>query len=544
MLAHPDDEYLAFTFNETLNTLERRQGSGSKVDRKNIAVSLLNMLDKGNVPPKRQAILIETICRRGSGKELTVIWDKAQKLGNYPPELRGRVLDLLAEAAITRRVKPTIKAGSVQQLLQESLRDGTLLPDAVRLATAWKAKEAASTFRTLAQDSKGLLEARLAALDGLVALGDPDSMKTLRELTKAPHRLEVRFRAATALAQTDLDAGAEAAAAALAAASATDDPSSVVEAFLIRKNGSDKLAAALAKERSRPTLPKPHPCAAMYLAGRNDAALGNVVAKFAGIDAVPKAPTADEVRALIDEAGAHGNATRGERVFRRADLGCMKCHAVSKAGGHIGPDLGPIGASSPMDYIIVSILDPSASIKEEYLTKVISTTRGQIINGIVVERNRNQVVLKDATGKLIRIPTSEIDEQADGKSLMPDGITRILTRAELVDLIRFVSELGKPGPYALSDVPMIRRWQRLRTLTPALREGIPNREVIRDAVLAAPPEAWETVFAQVNGKLPLSELHKAGRPEVLYLQGEIQVVQGGPVAVHVESSRAADVLDR
>src|SRR3712207_8812594 len=46
--------------------------------------------------------------------------------------------------------------------------------------------------------------------------------------------------------------------------------------------------------------------------------------------------------------------------------------------------------------------------------------------------------------------SADVDEEANGKSLMPEGITRILTRAELLDLIRFVSELGKPGtPYAL-----------------------------------------------------------------------------------------------
>jgi len=48
LLAHPDDEYLRFTFNETLNTLERR--AGAKVDRKNIASSLLAMIEKGKVP--------------------------------------------------------------------------------------------------------------------------------------------------------------------------------------------------------------------------------------------------------------------------------------------------------------------------------------------------------------------------------------------------------------------------------------------------------------------------------------------------------------
>ena len=99
---------------------------------------------------------------------------------------------------------------------------------------------------------------------------------------------------------------------------------------------------------------------------------------------------------------------RGELVFRRADLGCIKCHSIGKAGGSIGPDLGPIGGSSPMDYIITSILDPNASIKEEYLTKAITTTAGKVVTGIVVQRNKNEVILKDATGKLIRIPAADI----------------------------------------------------------------------------------------------------------------------------------------
>ena len=38
-----------------------------------------------------------------------------------------------------------------------------------------------------------------------------------------------------------------------------------------------------------------------------------------------------------------------------------------------------------------------------------------------------------------------IDTETNGKSLMPEGITRFLTHGEQLDLIRFVSELGKPG---------------------------------------------------------------------------------------------------
>jgi putative heme-binding domain-containing protein len=549
LLTQPDDEYLRFVFNETLTTLERRGGSGSRLDRNNIAVSLLRMLESGKVAPQRQTALIETIARHGSTKELKTLWEHAQHQGDYPPALRRRVLGLLAEAALTRRVRPKSVNGAVPQLLRASAEDVPLLVEAIHLAAAWKAPEAAPELRMVAHDTKMNMDAREAAIDALAALGDPDSVQTVRGLAAAPHPITVRFHAAAALGQVDLEGAATAAAAALATAKATDDPGPLVEAFLMRKNGSDRLAAALGKQQVSADAAK-RVLRAMYLAGRNDVALGNVVSKFAGIDAAPKAPSPDEVRKLQAEALATGDAARGERVFRRADLGCMKCHAIGKAGGHIGPDLGPIGGSSPLDYIITSILDPNASIKEEYLTKIISTSRGQVITGVVAERSKNQVVLKDATGKLVRIPTSDIEEEANGKSMMPDGITRILTHAELVDLIRFVSELGKPGPYGLHSVPTIQRWKRLREVTAALREGVPNREVIRESVLRASPDAWDTVFAQVTGKLPLDELHKPGRPEAIYMQGELQVVQGGPVEVHVEATEPVtcwvdeDQLDR
>jgi putative heme-binding domain-containing protein len=325
---------------------------------------------------------------------------------------------------------------------------------------------------------------------------------------------------------------ANAAAVAIAGAGDKDDPAAMIQAFLVRKGGSDRLAGALAKQKVSADNAK-RVLRAMYLAGRNDTALGEVASKFAGLDAAPKAPTPQEVVKLGADALAQGDAARGEHVFRRADVGCVKCHSIGKVGGNIGPDLGPVGGASPMDYIVSSILDPNAAIKEEYLTKVIATASGQVVTGIVVERSKNQVVLKDATGKLVRIPTADIDDETAGKSLMPEGVTRILTRAELLDLIRFVSELGKPGPYLARAPGVVHRWKRLRDVSPALAEGVPNLEVIRETMLRAGPEAWDIAHTLVGGNLPLGELLRPGQPPVLYLQAEINVVQAGPVEIQL-----------
>src|SRR5207244_4133542 len=113
--------------------------------------------------------------------------------------------------------------------------------------------------------------------------------------------------------------------------------------------------------------------------------------------------------------------------------------------------------------------------------------------------------------------------------------TRFLTRAEQLDLIRFVSELGKPGPYRLRSAATIQRWKKLRDVGPALQGEVPNREIIRDSILGANPDAWEPVYSMVSGKLPLDELLRPGHSRVLYLQGEVQVQQGGAVEVLFES---------
>jgi putative heme-binding domain-containing protein len=534
LLTHPDDEYLRFVFNETLNTLERRVGSGTKLNRNNIASSLVQMLQKGTVPAERQLVLIETICRHGGRDELGFIWAQVKHDKGYPAEVRRRVLHWLAEAAITRRVQPAVEVGDVRALLAEGARNATLLPAALRLATAWQVKETAGDLRQLARNSKIGLEARAAAIDGMAVFADPESQKALRELTAAPTPMPVRFRAAIALAQLDLKAAAGAAATALASARETDDPGPLVEAFLNRKKGSAELAAAL-ESRKVPADAAKRILRAMYLAGRNDAPLADVVGRLAGLDAAPKPPTPDEVRRLAAEVLAKGDPARGERVFRRADLGCIKCHAINRAGGTVGPDLGPIGGTSPLDYIITSILDPNASIKEEYLTKLVVTKSGQVITGIVVERGKNQLVLKEATGKLTRIPTADVEEETAGKSLMPEGITRILTKGELLDLLRFVGELGKPGPFAAHTTATVQRWKRLRDMPALLREGIPNREAVRDTLLRAGPEAWETAYSLVEGTLPLDEL-KAGRGEPIYLQAEVNVAQAGAVEIQLDAS--------
>ena len=535
LFSHVDDEFLRYTFGETLAALESRLGSQSV--RQLVAAKLVQMLKDQKVLAGRRHDILAMVCRYGGSTELQYVWDNSQQLVHpkaaapYPVESRRRVFEALAEAAITRNVRPShIDPASVVRLL---LTHTDARISTQKLAVAWKVSATAETLRKWALDTAQPPEVRAAAIESLSAFGDVLSRRTISELAGAPHSIPIRFLAITAWAQRDLPAAASAAASALSAAGPSDDTVPVVQSFLVRKNGAAALGKALEQQKASADAAK-RVLRAMFLAGRNDPALAEPASRLAGVDVTPKPPTPDEVKQIVKDVMSEGNAARGELVFRRADLGCIKCHALNKAGGQVGPDLGPIGGSSPVDYIVTSILNPNQAIKEEYLTKVLTTTSGKVITGIVYRRDKNVVILKDATGQYVRIPVSEVEEETNGASLMPEGITRLLPRSELLDLMRFISELGKPGPYAASQVPTIRRWKKLRVVPDSLRGAIPNREIFRETIPRTSKESWDQVYSLVDGRLPLDEL--AGNGGALWLQGEFRVTQKGPLTVEVDTA--------
>ncbi len=146
---------------------------------------------------------------------------------------------------------------------------------------------------------------------------------------------------------------------------------------------------------------------------------------------------------------AKGDAARGELVFRRPELSCTRCHGLNRGGGQIGPDLSAVGGSSPVDYIVNSILNPNLAVKEQYVTKIYVLSSGRILTGVVIDSDDNRVLVRDAQGNTLTIPQADIEDEAEGKSLMPQGLTKFLTHEETLDLIKFVSELGKAGPYGI-----------------------------------------------------------------------------------------------
>ena len=341
-------------------------------DEPSPAAPLMKLLQSGRLPAERVGTVVEMVCQKGNGKDLAYVFEQLQKPDGYKPAVRLKVLELLTDAAVVRKVKPEGDLAALKTLLAEGSEPRLKLA-ALKLASVWKVKEIAPELQALATDSKTEKGIRAAAIDGLANIGDARSKAALLEIATKDKAIPVRMQAVAGLARLDFDEAArQAALSVLAAAGAQNDPAPLIDALLSRKGGAEKFAAALAtvklpKEVAKVTLRY------MYSIGRSDEGLSNLLSKAADIAVDSPPPSQEEVLKIAAEVMAKGDAARGEKVFRRADVNCFKCHSIARAGGQVGPELTALGSISPPEYIVNSVLNPSLNIKEQYVTKVILT---------------------------------------------------------------------------------------------------------------------------------------------------------------------------
>ena len=499
---------------------------------------LMKLYQSNRLPAERLPPVVEMICNRGNERDLRVVFDRLLQGDAMPAPLRLKVMGWLADAATTRKVKPEGDLSGLATLLKAD--DKAVQLAAIRLAAIYQIAAAAPTLQKIAADAESPADLQRAAVSGLVLLGGDASRETLLRLATEARSIPLRMHVAAGLAGIELPIAARHAAKVFESATPQDDPAELLNAFFDRKGGSDLLADELRKSKLSVDVAK-RALRHMYSIGRSDAALSAVLSEAAGVAADPPPPTQEEVAQLVREVIEKGDPDRGEKVFRRGDVSCFRCHSLNRAGGQVGPDLSAIGGSSPLDYVVNSILNPSLAVKEQYVTRVFETSEGKVLTGIVVDRDESRVRIRDSQGQVIVLPTESIDDEAEGKSMMPNGITKFLTKDELLDLIRFVSELGKPGPYAVRGLTAIQRWQVLIQPPAELTAEVPHLEHIRQHVLGSPPEAWSPIYGKISGALPLDELRKANQPNVVILRGELQVSEPGRVAVRVTSTEPCQV---
>jgi putative heme-binding domain-containing protein len=458
---------------------------------------LVAMLNSAKTTPEEVDNILITLAQTGGSKDIAIVLEKANS-----PARRAKLYPLIEQSVRARKIaSPGSKADALGAILEGE--SGPARQAAARLIGLWKLEGSRPALEKLALGNKLAAEStpedRAAAGQGLVLLGGKKSIEFFsKPQSETPEFLRLSV---VSLVQLDPDAAAASLTNYLKVPNQTaSEIESVFAAFINRKGGTPLLAKSLANMKLSPDVAKVGIRAAKAN-GQPDTALIAALTKAGGLD--EKKPfTPQRIADILKMAKETGDVERGERIYRRAEMNCLKCHAVAGAGGQVGPDMTSIGASAQPDYLLESLLNPNAKIKEGYNSFIITTIDDKIITGIKVRETKEEMVVRDAEDREIAISKADKPDVKPGRSLMPEGLTEALTDAELADLVRFLSELGK-GKYLAQPGRVIRRWQAVQ----------PTKEfytvIFRDrvAAIASNPELqWTSVYATVQGDLPGGDL--------------------------------------
>ena len=101
-------------------------------------------------------------------------------------------------------------------------------------------------------------------------------------------------------------------------------------------------------------------------------------------------------------------------------------------------------------------------------------------------------------------------------SLMPAGLAdQLKSRKEFLDLAKFLSVLGDPGPFQNDERPFIRKWR------------------VASASGGHPPtgaESWKPAYSKVNGELPSADL---GLGAPVFAKGFVEVQTPGSIMLNI-----------
>ncbi|HKS37374.1 MAG TPA: HEAT repeat domain-containing protein, partial [Verrucomicrobiae bacterium] len=486
---------------------------------------------------------IEIIGSAGTAKELRQLFDQILN-GGFDDSASARALKALAEASRLRKTKPdgsTVEAGQLLDHASEPVR-----LEALKLAGEWK--NLGPHFPKLARiagapdSSSGL---RGAAFDALRAVGGKGAVDSLVALTAPDRDAAIRRQAAAALAAVD---PGQAVPRAIEIAKSTTDETQALElwrAVLPVKGASQSLRDALPEKSLSEAAAKAGMRAARE-GGRNDVDLVVAFAKAGGLAANTQALTGEVIKDLVAKAASQGDPARGEWVYRRSDLACITCHAIGGAGGKVGPDMTSIGASAPVDYLVESLLLPNAKIKEGYHSVNIETKDGQSLTGTLARETQEEVVLRNATGTEVSVAKSNIESRQMGTlSLMPAGLPDNLAEREKLDLIAFLSSLGKPGEFDASKGGVARKW-RVYTFTHTDQQHGKGGDIWEKPLS---DKMWQPALSLVSGKLTKAALQEASKREFwvgtldVFAATEIQVAKAGPVKLKLDAAAGEIWID-
>ncbi len=360
--------------------------------------------------------------------------DAAKLLATAPgPDHVGRILTGLEKGLEGRKVEQVgaeLK-NEAGKLLEDSKGDVTRFRLALRLGSESAREKALATIL----DPTGPAAQRIALIEVLGQIGNPAIVGPFLGLMTREKNDAVKLALLDALGRIDSGDTAPALLAAYPTFSASVR-GRLVDTLSSRKSWATQLVEAMAsgrvatKEVRPPQIQQMARLADPALTRRIEAVWGRVP----GPGSAEKVKRIAEIRGILPE-GDKGSPARGKAVFKE---NCAVCHKLFNEGEAIGPELTGSERGN-LDFLLTSLVDPSALIRKEYQGRAIALKDGRVLNGLILEQNDKALTLIDSKRQKIVIPVDGIEEdQPSSVSVMPEGLLDTLKDEQIRDLFRYL----------------------------------------------------------------------------------------------------------
>ena len=157
--------------------------------------------------------------------------------------------------------------------------------------------------------------------------------------------------------------------------------------------------------------------------------------------------TVEEFAGALNFDARSRDLARGRRVFEQAS--CNLCHRVAGEGGSTGPDLTGAGGRLSRRDLVVTTLEPSLTVADQYADEVFTLKDGSIAIGRIV--NETPTEFEISTNPLDdsreRVAKADIaTRERSAMSSMPRGLLDAFKHDEIVDLLAYLESVKPPKP--------------------------------------------------------------------------------------------------
>ena len=128
------------------------------------------------------------------------------------------------------------------------------------------------------------------------------------------------------------------------------------------------------------------------------------------------------------------NDGEGAAHFRKL---CASCHLPNQQSEALAPKLAGSG-SKGIAYLVENVIDPNAVIGRDFQARIIVTTGGRVITGLIVQESDSSVTIRMLTDS-VTVAKAEIEEtKISTSSFMPEGLLKTLNDRERIELFKYL----------------------------------------------------------------------------------------------------------